>query len=185
MTLITDGLLLAAAVFAGAYCFVLSRRLRALRDLDSGLGAAIMQMTRSLEDARRALEEAKATSRDGNKELKDLIIRAEAASGQLRILLSATRDLGATRSPVKSASATRTWTEDDALPQGTQPAAPAARREPPPLAAPRTPAPALDLLERGTRRAAQSTSLLRRRVPSAQSEDDLLAALADFAGTRI
>jgi hypothetical protein len=91
--LIMDGLLVAGALFAGTYCSVLSRRVRALKDLDSGLGGAITQMTRALEDARRALEDAKTASRDGRQDLKELITRAEAASAQLRILLAASRDL--------------------------------------------------------------------------------------------
>ncbi len=93
MDIITDGLLVAGALFAGTYCLVLAHRVRALKDLRSGVGGAIMGMTHALEDARRALEETKAASRDGNKELRELIARAEAASGQLRILLAATRDL--------------------------------------------------------------------------------------------
>lgn len=93
MNIITDGLLIAGALFAGTYCYVLGQRLRTLRDLRSGVGGAIVGMTRALEDARRALDEAKATSRDSNQELRDLIARAESVSGQLRILLAATRDL--------------------------------------------------------------------------------------------
>jgi hypothetical protein len=91
--LIMDGLLVAGALFAGTFCSVLSRRVRALKDLDSGIGGAITQMTRALEDARRALEDAKTASRDGRQDLKELITRAEAASAQLRILLAASRDL--------------------------------------------------------------------------------------------
>jgi hypothetical protein len=93
MQIIMDGLLVAAALFAGTYCWVLSRRVLALKDLDSGLGGAITQMTRALEDARRALEDAKTATRDGRQEQRELITRAEAASGQLRILLAASRDL--------------------------------------------------------------------------------------------
>jgi hypothetical protein len=196
MTLLTDGLMIAAALFAAIYCFVLSRRLRALKDLDSGIGGAIMRMTRSLEDARRALEEAKTANRDGNKELKDLIVRAEAASGQLRILLSATRDLPAerdqARTPAKPAQH-RTHAEEEASetvapPRNRRPVAD--RREPLPLAAPRAPAPALEPLDRDQHRA---PSPLRSRpahatpsaaVPVPANEDELLAALADLAGAR-
>lgn len=93
MDIITDGLLIAGALFAGIYCYVLGQRLRTLRDLRSGVGGAIVGMTRALEDARRTLDEAKATSRESNQELRDLIGRAESVAGQLRILLAATRDL--------------------------------------------------------------------------------------------
>lgn len=193
MTLITDGLMIAAALFAGAYCLVLSRRLRALKDLDSGVGGAIMRMTRALEDARLALEEAKAANRDGNKELKDLIVRAEAASGQLRILLSATRDLPTGPETFRSIAkaGARKWHEEEhddaeaAYDRPRRPAAPSARHQPPPLASPRTPAPILEPIERDLRSAIRSASPLRRRpAQTPASEDDLLAALADFAGAR-
>lgn len=93
MTLIIDGLLVAAATFAGTYCFVLARRVRALKDLDSGIGGAITRMTQALDEARRALEEAKAAGREEHRDLRQLVSRAEVASAQLRVLLAATRNL--------------------------------------------------------------------------------------------
>ncbi|PZQ50410.1 MAG: hypothetical protein DI556_07595 [Rhodovulum sulfidophilum] len=92
MALMTDGLLLAATLFAGAYCWVLARRVDALRDLDRGLGGAIVRLTRQIELARATLDEARASTREGRQDLAQLSARAETAAGQLRLLLAAVND---------------------------------------------------------------------------------------------
>jgi Domain of unknown function (DUF6468) len=92
MDLITDGLLAAGAVFAGLYCFVLARRVRALTDLDTGIGGAITTLNRQLAQAEAALAAAKTASAEGRDELRELIASAEAASGRLRMLIAASRD---------------------------------------------------------------------------------------------
>ena len=60
MDLLMNGLLMAATLFAGGYCWVLARRVRDLKSLDSGLGGAIVTLTRQIELARATLEEARA-----------------------------------------------------------------------------------------------------------------------------
>jgi hypothetical protein len=90
MDLFVDGLLIAATLFAGAYCWVLSRRVQALKSLDSGLGGAIVTLTRQIELARATLEEARAGSRETRQDLAQLVARAEAAGAQLRLLIAAT-----------------------------------------------------------------------------------------------
>ena len=92
MGLLMDGLLLAATLFAGTYCWVLARRVDALKDLDKGLGGAIARMTRQIELARTTLDEARASTREGRQDLAQLSARAEAAAGQLRLLLAAVND---------------------------------------------------------------------------------------------
>lgn len=92
MDLIMNGLLLTATAFAGVYCWVLSGRVRALKSLDSGLGAAIVTLTRQIELARGTLEEARATAREGRTDLSHLVARGDATAAQLRILLAALRD---------------------------------------------------------------------------------------------
>lgn len=89
MDVIMDGLLIAAALFAGTFCWVLSRRVRALKSLDSGLGAAIVTLTRQIELARGTLDEARSSARETRQDLAQLTARADAASAQLRLLLMA------------------------------------------------------------------------------------------------
>jgi hypothetical protein len=92
MDLIMNGLLLTATLFAGLYCWVLSGRVRALKSLDSGLGAAIVTLTRQIELARGTLEEARSAARDGRADLSQLVARGDATAAQLRILLAALKD---------------------------------------------------------------------------------------------
>ena len=81
MDLLMNGLLMAGTLFAGGYCWVLARRVRDLKSLDSGLGGAIVMLTRQVELARTTLEEARTSSRDSRIELSQLIARADGAAG--------------------------------------------------------------------------------------------------------
>lgn len=92
MNLIMDGLLMAGTLFAGLYCWVLSGRVRDLKNLDDGLGASIVTLTRQIELARTTLDEARAGAKENRSELEKLIGQAENSSGRLKMLLSAGRD---------------------------------------------------------------------------------------------
>ena len=59
MDLIADGLLILAALVASLYCWVLSRRLRRLTQLDKGLGAAISSLSEQVEEMQTALAQSK------------------------------------------------------------------------------------------------------------------------------
>ena len=52
MDLLMNGLLMAATLFAGGYCWVLARRVQDLKSLDRGLGGSIVTLTRQVELAR-------------------------------------------------------------------------------------------------------------------------------------
>ena len=97
MEFIADALLIAGATGAGAYCMVLSKRLRALKDLDSGLGAAIATLSRQVDEMRNSLESAKALTGDQNRSLSQLTARAEMAAGRLELLLAALHENGRKR----------------------------------------------------------------------------------------
>jgi len=125
MDVLMDGLLVAATLFAGGYCWVLARRVRALKSLDSGLGGAIVNLTRQVELARGTLDEAQAAARHTRSDLGALIAQAESATSQLRLSLAAARLSTAER--------------DDAPEAGP---ATAATPDPTPAPASPTPAPA-------------------------------------------
>ena len=88
MELIADVLLIAAALSAAFYCWVLSRRVHALQDLDQGVGSAIAEMSRKIEDTRRTLETAKKNTDRSAQELGEKTARAEMAAGRLELLLA-------------------------------------------------------------------------------------------------
>lgn len=89
MDLLMNGLLMAATLFAGGYCWVLGRRVQDLKSLDRGLGGSIVTLTRQIELARTTLEEARGASTETRADLDRLIAKAEAAATQLRLLIAA------------------------------------------------------------------------------------------------
>lgn len=97
MALIADGLLIAAALTAAAYCMVLARRVQALSSLDRGLGAAIAQLSTQVESMQEALAAAKRASGASVRDLRTLTARAEMAAGRLELLLATLHEDGAAR----------------------------------------------------------------------------------------
>lgn len=115
MDLIADVLLIAAALSAAAYCHVLARRLRRLRDLDGGVGAAIATLSTQAEEMKAALAAARNASGDSAKELAQSTARAEMAAGRLELLLASVHDEDGARPALSPARrAAREAAEDEA-----------------------------------------------------------------------
>ncbi len=201
MDLLMNGLLTAATLFAGGYCWVLGRRVRDLKSLDKGLGGAIVTLTRQIELARATLDEARASSGETRQDLAQLVSRAEATAGQLRMLIAAAPVAGApvAGAPV-AAPAPRPAQAAPVAPPMPAPAAPVLRApEPAPVAAeplravpdpapeaPRPPAPHLAEVPK-PRTLVPVENPLRRRddpEPPRGSEEDILEALTALAGGR-
>ncbi len=89
MELVADGLFILAGFGAAFYCLILSRRIRRLSNLDSGLGAAIAGLSTQVEEMRRTLDSARSISGKTQKELTQMTARAEIAAGRLELLLVA------------------------------------------------------------------------------------------------
>ncbi len=89
MDLLMNGLLMAATLFAGGYCWVLGRRVQDLKSLDRGLGGSIVTLTRQIELARMTLDEARSTSKETRQDLAQLIGKADGAANQLKMLIAA------------------------------------------------------------------------------------------------
>ncbi len=105
MEFIADGLLIAAAGTAALYCWVLSRKLNDLRNLDKGLGGAIASLSTQVEDTRVSLTEAKESTQARTKQLAELTTRAELAAQRLENVLTSVQAEDA--SPTTKASASR------------------------------------------------------------------------------
>jgi hypothetical protein len=101
MELIADGLLIAGALGAALYCRSLSQRLNRLKDLDSGLGAAIAALSRQVDELREQLASVKTMAGDQTRELVTLTARAEMAAGRLELLLASLHE-GGHRKPAGS-----------------------------------------------------------------------------------
>jgi hypothetical protein len=176
MELMMNGLLFAASLFAGGYCWVLARRVEDLKSLDKGLGGSIVTLTRQIELARLTLEEARSASKDTRQDLGQLVAKADAAASQLKLLIAAAPVQPPAPAPVPRAAQPAPVTP---LPDPL----PAAAVEPEPLAAAPAAAPDPDVPK--PRALAPVENPLRRAKPAAgpaHSEDEILEALSALAG---
>ena len=206
MDLLMNGLLMAATLFAGGYCWVLARRVQDLKSLDRGLGGSIVTLTRQIELARATLDEARGASKETRQDLAQLIGKADAAANQLKLLIAAAPVYPPAPRPETRAEPgpetmhghrLETFTSHDVSSAGTRPLtlpempSPviSMKAEAAPLVAPGTPAMnlaevpkprALAPVENPLRRA-KGTSVGRAEGPGA-SEDAILEALSALAG---
>ena len=87
MTLLADGLLIAGALAAAIYCWVLSSRVRSLKDLDKGLGAAIAGLSERVDAMQDTLRLTQAAAGAPTAHMEELADRAERLAGELSHLL--------------------------------------------------------------------------------------------------
>lgn len=95
MALIADILLVAAALSAGLYCLILSRRLNRFTDLEKGVGGAVAVLSAQVDDMTRALEKARLSAGASADGLEALTARAEGVAKRLEILMAAMHDVDA------------------------------------------------------------------------------------------
>lgn len=93
MELIADFLLVAGALGAGFYCFVLARRLNRFNDLEKGVGGAVAVLSAQVDDLTKTLVAARESSDGSNAALIDLTGRAEAAAQRLELLMASLHDI--------------------------------------------------------------------------------------------
>ncbi len=106
MALIADILLIAGALGAAFYCYMLSRRLSKLTSLEDGVGGAISGLSSKVTDMTRTLERAQAEARVSAAALEDSTRRAEAATRKLELMMASLHDL-----PGEAAAAARNSVE--------------------------------------------------------------------------
>ncbi len=88
MELISNFLLLAASATACLYCFVLSRRLRALSNSNEGIGAGVAALAASAGELRTALTATQEAAMLTTSELRQVTRAADAKAAELRALMS-------------------------------------------------------------------------------------------------
>ncbi|MCW9042499.1 MAG: hypothetical protein OQK05_04070 [Pseudopelagicola sp.] len=93
MDLIADILLVAGALGAGVYCFVLARRLSRFNDLESGVGGAVAVLSAQVDDLTKTLEAARSTAGASTESLEGLTDRAEDVARRLELLVASMHDL--------------------------------------------------------------------------------------------
>ena len=93
MAFIADVFLVAGAMSAALYCFVLSRRLRRFTDLERGVGGAIAVLSVQVDDLSNALKRAEAATAASASGLAIQSRSAEAAAKRLELLMASLHDL--------------------------------------------------------------------------------------------
>jgi len=108
MDLIADILLVAGALGAGFYCFVLGRRLKRFNDLEKGVGSAVAVLSAQVDDLRTVLESAQKTAADSAETLNHTTQRAAEMARRLELQMAALHDIpkaqeleGASTAPVE------------------------------------------------------------------------------------
>jgi hypothetical protein len=95
MELIADILLVAGALGAGFYCYILARRLSRFNDLENGVGGAVAVLSAQVDDLSKTLEAAKKTAGSSSESLEGLTERAEGVARRLELLVASLHDLPA------------------------------------------------------------------------------------------
>ena len=93
MELIADILLVAGALGAGLYCFVLARRLKRFTDLEQGVGGAVSVLSAQADELKTSLDSARAASDQSGAALQELTQRAEAVAQRLELMMASMHDL--------------------------------------------------------------------------------------------
>ena len=93
MAFIADIFLVAGALAAGFYCFILSRRLKRFTDLEHGVGGAIAVLSVQVDDLSKALKQAEAVSLQSSGSLAAQSQSAEAMAKRLELLIASLHDL--------------------------------------------------------------------------------------------
>ena len=106
MSLIADILLIAGALAAAFYCYILGRRLRRFNDLEKGVGGAVAVLSAQVDDMNTTLDRAQISARTSAQSLTELTERAEGATKRLELLLASLHDLPeATEAPSRPIAA--------------------------------------------------------------------------------
>ncbi len=93
MEMIADILLVAGALGAGLYCYVLARRLSRFNDLENGVGGAVAVLSAQVDDLTKTLAAAQHTAVASTRSLDGLTDRAEGVAKRLELLVASMHDL--------------------------------------------------------------------------------------------
>ena len=93
MEMIADILLVAGALGAGFYCYILARRLSRFNDLENGVGGAVAVLSAQVDDLTKTLIAAQKTANSSTDSLDALTDRAEGVAKRLELLVASMHDI--------------------------------------------------------------------------------------------
>jgi len=84
---IADIVLIFISGMACLYCAMLSRRLKKLNNLKTGVGASILSLTQAIEDTHKAAQEAQTSTLQTVETLRHLLVKSESAAPKIEALI--------------------------------------------------------------------------------------------------
>jgi hypothetical protein len=102
--LIADIFLVAGALGAALYCFVLARRLARFNDLETGIGGAVAVLSAQVDDLTKTLAAAQAAASTSTVTLEGLTDRADSVARRLELLVASLHDLTDVEQQTKTTS---------------------------------------------------------------------------------
>ncbi|MEX0279592.1 MAG: hypothetical protein AB3N13_00230 [Arenibacterium sp.] len=93
MELIADVLLVAGAIGAGLYCFVLARRLNRFNDLEKGVGGAVAVLSVQVDELTKTLANAQTAAEGSHSVLSEMTERAENVASRLELMMASLHDV--------------------------------------------------------------------------------------------
>ena len=93
MTLIADLLMVAGALAAGFYCFILSKRLSALQNAEGGIGQVVASLSIQVDELSASVESAQVAANSSNETLTELTARAEEVAQRLELMVASMHDI--------------------------------------------------------------------------------------------
>lgn len=93
MAFIADLLLVAGALAAGFYCFVLSKRLSALQNAEGGVGQVVAALSTQVDELSKSVETARLAANTSNDSLNELTLRAEDVAQRLELMVASMHDI--------------------------------------------------------------------------------------------
>lgn len=93
MEYLSDIIASIAAMGAGAYCFILSQKIKKFQHLEGGMGTAVAILSAQVDDLTKALEQANASAVQSAQRLTDLTRDADVGAKRLELMLAALHEL--------------------------------------------------------------------------------------------
>lgn len=90
---VLDAALVLISALACLYCATLSRRLKKLNNLKSGVGASIVSLTSAIEQTHKAAQDAQATALQTVETLRHLLEKSEQATPKIEALITDLRNV--------------------------------------------------------------------------------------------
>lgn len=99
MALISDILMVAGALGAGFYCYILSRRLSAFKDAESGVGQVVSSLSQQVDELNKSIESARIEASSSSNALSELTDRAEKVAQRLELMVASMHDIPDPKGP--------------------------------------------------------------------------------------